>query len=73
MAEADRPSRGEVLDAVGEDGEGQNKIFDVYLGAMGSQLFVSFRQLRQQKVFHPFVCPFLGGWEFSSFGAGHHI
>lgn len=73
MAEADRPSKGEVLDAAGEDGEEQNKNFDVYLGVMGSQLFVSFRQLRQQKVFHPFIYPFLGGWEFSSFGAGHHI
>lgn len=44
-----------MLGAAGEDGEGQNKNFDVYLEVMGSQLFVSFRQLRQQKVFTLFL------------------
>lgn len=70
MAEVDRPSKGEVLDAVGEDGEGQKKNFDVYLGAMGSQLFASFRQLRQQKCFIDLFTLFLVGGSSLPLGQG---
>lgn len=70
MAAADRPSKGEVLDAVGEDGEGQKKSFDVYLGAMGSQLLVSFRQLRQQKCLIYLFTLFLVGGSSLPLGQG---
>lgn len=72
MAGTDRSSKGEVLDVVGGNGGDLTKNFGVYLGAMGSHLFVSFRHLKQQKSVTS-IClftVFFDGWEFPSFGAG---
>ena len=56
MAGTDRSSKGEVLDVVGENGGDLIKNFGVYLGAMGSHLFVS---LKQQKSISS-ICQFTG-------------
>lgn len=56
MAGADRPSKGEVLDVVGEDSGAILRSLVFILGAMENRLLVSFMILKIIKVFHPFVC-----------------
>lgn len=56
VAEGDRLSKGEVVDAFGEDGGGHIKNFGLYLRRNGKP-FVCFLRgtYKNKKIFHPFV------------------